>query len=468
MNIRITYKSILLIILLGFVRCADKPDDQPTAKSVGLVAYSDSEEEENFDVTDLTEIGQQTIGRINSDYPTHQSIQENKLQTELQKLQTEIKKLHTKLRQLQTELRKYYPGYLAPTTQQQEQHYGSPQTQPVIHEPEPLIEPEPYGEYQSESLQSEQVQYGHDGPKQYTQLQVPQEREQYYEPPTTQPQQEQYQYYVSPQPQLQDQAQQYGTMDQSYQYYAPPPIRRPIPCYPEVAYQSYYFPRYPPYIPPQVTEPQQTEHYYVPPQTQQPSPQPDTEYATPPQELSQEVTPIQPPSIDQSDSTVKSGHKQGSVKRKKPSRKTHKIELYKKDAGGNLVEMSDNDYFITHMDVDKGKYLFNSNLEQIRSEGEIVYEHLSGTPYCSVLKHRRRYNIFILTNPEGFILVKKVEGVWRKFPKSIPDFLKLYTQDSEGSEILLTEGIRIFTFGLSLLSILVLSLSELSMLLLIL
>ncbi|EAN32276.1 SVSP family protein [Theileria parva strain Muguga] len=56
MNLCDTYKIILLFILIGYVKCADKPGDQSNNENNSSESYSDTEsdEEDNFDVTETT------------------------------------------------------------------------------------------------------------------------------------------------------------------------------------------------------------------------------------------------------------------------------------------------------------------------------------------------------------------------------------------------------------------------------
>eukprot|EP00375_Theileria_parva_P000976 XP_763646.1 hypothetical protein [Theileria parva strain Muguga] len=49
MNLCVTYKCILLFILFGFVKCADKPEQHPVSSD------TDSDEEDNFEVTETSE-----------------------------------------------------------------------------------------------------------------------------------------------------------------------------------------------------------------------------------------------------------------------------------------------------------------------------------------------------------------------------------------------------------------------------
>ncbi|EAN30719.1 SVSP family protein [Theileria parva strain Muguga] len=78
------------------------------------------------------------------------------------------------------------------------------------------------------------------------------------------------------------------------------------------------------------------------------------------------------------------------------------------------------------------------NLEQIECDDRIIYQHTHGTPYCSLLSHSKKTNVFVMTNSDGFTLVRKTKGEWKKNDYKIPENIILFTQDFLGNEIIIT------------------------------
>ncbi|EAN32293.1 SVSP family protein [Theileria parva strain Muguga] len=430
----IVYNFILIFIIIKYVESQDNDPDQPA---------DDEEDEDNFDVLDLEQIIQQRLSRFDDPQyqPQYQQLQESQ--------------------------------YL-PQPQTQPQHFPGYQPESQEYQPEPQYQPEHqyYPGYQQEQQEPQQYQtdtYGYYQPPAPTQ-QVPQQLDQYYDQYESTPQVPQQQYYEPPQPTQQPSYQHYEpshpTQPQStYQYYQPTTAPPPQPQVPQPQYQ-YYLP--PPTQPPQ-TQPQTTdddENFYVTehdqvhqvPSTGDPEfiygpSQPPTQYPIPPQQTIGESTeqPIKPRKRATKRKDPRTPEKQGDeqpikLKKPRPVKKTIDIKFYKRNYLGMLVPMSGEDYVVKHNDRDKAKYDFISNLEQIESDGEIIFEHLYGTPYFSSLTHSKRTNIHILTNGEGFILIKKIRGEWRRTDAPIPDYVKLFKQDLEGNDVLLTKYHYTITF----------------------
>ncbi|EAN33243.1 SVSP family protein [Theileria parva strain Muguga] len=55
MNKCVSYTYLLIFVLVSHTHCADKQNKQSSNKGLGLVSYTDSEEDDNFDVTETTE-----------------------------------------------------------------------------------------------------------------------------------------------------------------------------------------------------------------------------------------------------------------------------------------------------------------------------------------------------------------------------------------------------------------------------
>ncbi|EAN32291.1 SVSP family protein [Theileria parva strain Muguga] len=489
MNKHIVYNFVLIFIIIQCVESQDNNPDQPA---------DDEEDEDNFDVLDLEQIIQQRLSRFDDPQyqPQYQQLQESQYPTQPETqpqhydyYQPELQGYHSELSYYQPQ-HQYYPGY-QPESQGYQPEYQYYQPQPYgqyqpyeiqIQTQEPIpyyVPPQQPGQYyippvtQPTQQPSYQNYYPGYPPHQ------PSYQHQHYEPPVTQPAQQQ-QYYqpsqpTQTQPQLPQPQYEYyepshpsHTTQPQHQYYEPPQTYQP---------QQYYQHT----TAPQTSQQQPIYQYYEPPSTQpqtqpQPQPQTQTEVTQPPQTQTQTVEDddnfyvtehdqvqqpqpqkkptkrkkpittqqIQPPSGDEDEED----DDEQPIKLKKPRyiKITKHIKFYKRNYLGMLVPMSGEDYVVKHNDRDKAKYDFISNLEQIESDGEIIFEHLYGTPYFSSLTHSKRTNIHILTNGEGFILIKKIRGEWRRTDAPIPDYVKLFKQDLEGNDVLLTKYHYTITF----------------------
>eukprot|EP00375_Theileria_parva_P001898 XP_764573.1 hypothetical protein [Theileria parva strain Muguga] len=507
----VTYKCILIFIIIKYVESQDNNPDQPA---------DEEDEDDNFEVLDLEQIIQERISRFDDPryQPQYQQLEESQYPP-----QPQAQPQYYDLDQGETQGYQTQPQYYDVYQPQQYGPYQTPQfqTHPLEQQPYvPVTHPQTITQEQEQTQQQvsqyyyygseTQDPYGYQQPygtqSLYDTGQQPitdtQTQEQYYGPPPTQPSQPQYQHYEPSHP----------TQQQSYQYYGPPtPIQSQPQQVPQQQYYQHYVPTltqtstqpsyqyYDPYEPPQTYQPQ--EQYYGPPQpqpqpsyqhyvpsqpqvtqqpqtqpqpqtpsqppiTQPPQPQPQTiedddnfyvtehAYAQQPQPQKKQRKrkkptkrkQIQPPSGDQSDEISLSEDDEQPIKRKKTLLKRYDIKFYKRDNLGMLVEMNEGDYNVTFNDKDKKKYLFISNLERIECDGEIIFEHSSGTPYFPLVNHSKKTNIHILTNSGGFILIKKIKGQWIRTDAPIPDYVYLYTQDSEGSEVLLTKYHYTITF----------------------
>ncbi|EAN32292.1 SVSP family protein [Theileria parva strain Muguga] len=504
----VTYKCILIFIIIKYVESQDNNPDQPA---------DEEDEDDNFEVLDLEQIIQERISRFDDPryQPQYQQLEESQYPP-----QPQAQPQYYDLDQGETQGYQTQPQYYDVYQPQQYGPYQTPQfqTHPLEQQPYvPVTHPQTITQEQEQTQQQvsqyyyygseTQDPYGYQQPygtqSLYDTGQQPitdtQTQEQYYGPPPTQPSQPQYQHYEPSHP----------TQQQSYQYYGPPtPIQSQPQQVPQQQYYQHYVPTltqtstqpsyqyYDPYEPPQTYQPQ--EQYYGPPQpqpqpsyqhyvpsqpqvtqqpqtqpqpqtpsqppiTQPPQPQPQTiedddnfyvtehAYAQQPQPQKKQRKrkkptkrkQIQPPSGDQSDEiSLSEDDEQRPVKRKKCKivKKTKHIKFYKIDIQGNPLEMNEGDYNVTFNDKDKKKYLFISNLERIECDGEIIFEHSSGNPYSSSLTHSKRTNIIIITISEGFILIKKSSGEWERTDYKIPDYVKLFTQDDGGNDVLLTSN----------------------------
>ncbi|EAN32282.1 SVSP family protein [Theileria parva strain Muguga] len=478
----VTYKCVLIFIIIKCVKSQDNNPDQPA---------DEEDEEDNFEVLDLDKIIQQRLDRFEDPQylPQYQQLQESQYPTQPQ-IQPQQYDLDQSYDQHQPELLGYQP-----------QQYPGYQTESFQYQPETSgYHPQQYAPYQSYELQTQtqQQQYYQPPPTQPT-PQVPQltqeSQYQYYGTETQDPYVYQQPYGtqtlcdIGHQPITETQPQ----IQPAYQHYIPvtqPSIPLTQPSYPY--YQHYV-------LTPTFQQTQAGYQLYEPTQTQsiqesQPQPQPQfqqlSHYVPELVETQQPTGPLEPeviqvqqiddeetekerqqtaqsldkikskmdydqqtqeprkkrkksrsPSPVPSDEPSESGDEEEEpVKRKepKPRRKYNLIKFYKRSYSGNILEMTNEDYLIIVSDGNKKIYKFRADLEQLECGGEIVYEHTSGTPYCLLLSHSLRTDIFILTSSDGFTLVKKTKGEWRRTDAPIPDHIKLFTQNKEGDYVLMT------------------------------
>ncbi|EAN34465.2 SVSP family protein [Theileria parva strain Muguga] len=359
MDRRYLIKHVIILVLIGFVRCADKSNDktddngygaEDSSKELRLVPYSDSEgEDDNSEETQTSEQAKSSTGVREAETQTDQDTPQDSTQF------TQPQQYYDPTPQPGPVL--YYvtlnqPIPLQPITEQPQilQHYGpQPIVEPINYGPQPISQPNDYGpqpiDYgpnqpiyyespQPQTTQEQPIQY-YDQPgmvQQTNYVPPPQDismpgsyQQVYYGQQPAEPQQPiQPQYYQPPQPQQQIQPQYYQPTQP--QYYQPPQSQQQIqpqtyqppydtvPIQPPQQMQPQYF--QPPYEtwpiqqPPQplpTAGPQQPIQYYVPQQApellqpQVPPQQPMPTYQTPPLIPEQQFTqsgypgPQQPP-----------------------------------------------------------------------------------------------------------------------------------------------------------------------------
>ncbi|EAN31359.1 SVSP family protein [Theileria parva strain Muguga] len=427
----VTYKCVLIFIIIKCVKSQDNNPDQPA---------DEEDEEDNFEVLDLDKIIQQRLDRFED--PQYQPQPEPQYQPEPDQYQ-QVLQYQPETTYYQQELSVYQPqqydqyqpqhyqSYQAPTHPTGQQYVGyqyyeqSGVSQPGQYYIPPVTQPTQQPSYQNyyPGYPPHQPSYQH----------------QYYEPPVTQPAQQQ-QYYQPSQPtQTQPQLPQ-----PQYEYYEPTTTQTQQP-------EQYYDP----------SHPTQQQHYYEPPHTQTEKRMIismlqnmiihmhkknlnlvrnnlNNQY----NHKNKKKKPKKPkrarsPSEDQSE---KQGDEQ-PIKRRGPNKPKvyNEIKFCKIDSDGNLVKMTNEDYEVTYDDRNKTKYLFYADLEQIECDNQIIYLHEDGTPYCSSLTYSKKTKIVVITNIQGFILIKRIKGEWTTTEEKIPEYVKFYTEDSEGKEILLTK-----------------------------
>ncbi|EAN30741.1 SVSP family protein [Theileria parva strain Muguga] len=411
MNKNISHNFILILIVIKYVESADNNPNQPAPED---------EEEDNFEVLDLSETGQQTNPTENPEHPApYQQISELLyLQTESQlEQQSQPQPQHygtyqpyqaqTQTQQQQTDTYWYYePPQIQTITQQQlEQLHQEPQYHYYVPE-----YTDPYGS-QQQSTQSQPSQL------------------------LTQPTQEQSIHYV---PTLVSQAQQ--------------PTGKPPVIYMVLSKVQLQLPTY--YSPATIIQTQQTAEQLEPEVIEVQSIEESFEEKLVTQEMDRLLDKLKE-KVGQTDKTqpgkrkrtrTTSGNQgedddgQEPVKRKdpKPQRKIKKLKFYKKDCEGNLVEMTGRDYGVIFSNSNKAKYIFNACLEQIERGNEIIYVHSQRVPYCSLLRYSKPNDIIVMTNSDGFTLVKKSKGIWTRTDHVIPDYVKFYTRDLGGNYVLIT------------------------------
>uniref|UniRef100_A0A3B0MQG9 Theileria-specific sub-telomeric protein, SVSP family, putative n=1 Tax=Theileria annulata TaxID=5874 RepID=A0A3B0MQG9_THEAN len=490
-----TYLYISLFILIGYVRCADKPTP-------------DESEEDTFDVSDLTEfIDQQPSFQINIENIPYQNYQQLTrsayqiiTQEKEQKEPLDLSKKDKQTTQPQTSKtpesgqpthRIYQPTPIYPTPQQPYQigqtgafrpyqrelpSYQIPQGPYQLPQGPYQLPQGPYQQYLRYGTYKPAGGYGTQQPQgpyeQYPPFQ-PYQPIQHYVPPTDQSVQPTQQL-TEPTPLVQPyQPVPYEQPESQYQPQLTEPPQQPEPQYQPPSYQPLQQPQYQhyqpyqPYLPYQPYQPPQPQQqpYYPGPEPYQPYPpapyvqypQPTQPYGPTPQY--QPYMPYQPP-MDQSaqpetdepgdrsnepgDKRDKRGKRDRSgdeeerpSKRRKirAPRRCKEVKFLKKNPEGNLIEMIRNDYNIRYNDRDKFKCDFKVNLEGIVCDSHVIYEHSEGTPYCSTLTHSKRNDIFVINNLSIFILIKRTDDSWKTTVKELPSNIKLYGEDSEGSEI---------------------------------
>ncbi|EAN32270.1 Tp15 [Theileria parva strain Muguga] len=476
---------ILILILVKCLDCADKQSskqgdesketDLPSLEGLSLVPYSDSEEEDNFDVNETTETKSQTELKSNQ--------QEETQQTQQQSAQSQ-------------------PSQLLPQPTQIEQsgtyqHYGPPvfppQPEPMLYfvpiptsEPLPLpiqtVQPQPpqyYGPQQYhpgiqyvpyQTLQIPQPQVGPPLPYQPIPYQLPPQPIPYQPQPQHIPYQPQPQIVLAPpsqpmvqpqdvtsQGQIQDQAQE--TTDKPEEKGAvgeSESVRnlRPITYLPKSTPPRFKDLRQK-NLPPRHVKKQESKSSFVKLHGDKPT-QPIEHKGTTqtPDKVQDQQTGDaagsgdgQPPS-DQPEQPSESGGAEGGDEPENPEDKEEgavggakaslceKITLMKKNSEGALIEMTEKEYKIIVDSRFKIKFRPFRNLEQVLCDGEIVYWHRSDKPYCSILSFNKKNNAFIIYRPGGFLLIKQKLGKWKPITApNIPNYVKFYRQGSTGNEV---------------------------------
>ncbi|EAN30725.1 SVSP family protein [Theileria parva strain Muguga] len=444
----IAYNFVLIFIIIQCVNSQDNVPDQP------------ADDDDNFDVLDLDKIIEERLSRFDDPQyqPQYQQLQESQYPTQPQTQP-----------QSQTQPQ-YYPGYQPETDQYQQEYQYYPGYQPESLE----YQPEQYGQYQpyETQIQTQEQQY-YVPPTSQPQPQVTQESQyQYYLPETTdpygyqQPYETQTLYDIGQQPitETQPQVTQYQPVHHPFTYsddtYGTQ-VTQALPQVTQPTQQPQYQYYQPTHTQTEVTQPPQTQSQTVeeddnfcvtehdqpvqePSETEtgftygqtQPTTQEPTQQSIEPQKEARKRTRTRSTSGDQGEE--EDGEELVEVHPLISSEKSVHIKFYKRNNLGMLVEMCRKDYVVTFADSHKRKYRFKTNLEQIECNNEIIYVHTSGTPYCFSLSHSIRTDIIIITNIQGFVLIKKNYGKWTRTDFTIPDYVKMFTQDIGGNELLLT------------------------------
>ncbi|XP_952697.1 Theileria-specific sub-telomeric protein, SVSP family, putative [Theileria annulata] len=303
----------------------------------------------------------------------------------------------------------YYPGYVP-----------LPPTHPPYQPPQYGPYQQGYPPYQPTLQQPvQETQPTHPGYQ-------PTQQQQQLTEPTQHPQQPQPYYGPPPQPPL-------------VLPYQPPQAQPEPPQYPGYyPYQPYQHPIQPSRIQP----PEQPTDYdpYHPYQPYYPT-QPTTQPYGPTTHSGLEPTPIREPSeilkeYDQLADKLTSAAKDKVLKKQK---ELDFIKFYKKTKKGDLVPMAENDFKILFTNMFVTKYLFKANVEQLIFNDDTVYIHKPGKPYCTSLTYNKKSKFFAINLEDGsFLYINKRKGQWRTFAMKVEDYIKLYTHDSQGNDLLLS------------------------------
>ncbi|XP_953543.1 Theileria-specific sub-telomeric protein, SVSP family member, putative [Theileria annulata] len=465
MYICFAYTYTLILLLIGYSGCSDKPtntqgsnsneDNLPQIGGISLVDYSDSDDEDNFQVTETQEEQTEEITEVLDETHTEETSETDVLdETQPEPETTQI--------ETQPELE---------TTQ-------------VLTETETQTEPVKDVETQTD-LQQPEPQTEHPRPIQPTryyliepQFQYPGYHSIYYYPPYQTPTPQYGPYGPQPQPIPYDQYppiqpvpihHPYGTPPQYYPGYLIEPItiQQPIP---HIQQQQGYQPQPQAYYPVPQPEPSQTESSKVSTpkqptepatekseqQTQSEPSKETTEEATQPthtqptqepEQLRPETIPVEVGSDDEEEPPKEpSGPGDGDQSPDKPEEEEEEedeeellckeIKFLKKDAVGSLVELTKEECKIILNNIFKVKYHVNANVEQVLCDGKIIYEHRPEKPYFQTLLYNKKNNAFVVTRPYGFLLIKNISGEWvTKRGRKIPEYIKFFRQGSVGREV---------------------------------
>lgn len=127
-----------------------------------------------------------------------------------------------------------------------------------------------------------------------------------------------------------------------------------------------------------------------------------------------------------------------TVSKPKRIRKCESIKFFKIDQTGNMVEMGFYDYTVYFKDKSALKYSFDANLEMIKCDGDTVYKHKSGLDYALTLTYNKCAGRFVIRLKNHFLFIRYAGRTWVEHDRIIPDYIKIFTQDSEGNYVELT------------------------------
>uniref|UniRef100_A0A3B0NB62 Theileria-specific sub-telomeric protein, SVSP family, putative n=1 Tax=Theileria annulata TaxID=5874 RepID=A0A3B0NB62_THEAN len=463
MYICFAYTYILILLLIGYSGCSDKPtdtqgsnsneDNLPKIGGLSLVDYNDSEED-NFQVTTTHETTHETQTEEHTE--THEEPEEL----------TEEPQVHQPTQQP--------PVYYIVGQQPDPGYY------PVY---QPPIQPTPYEQYQPSHPGYQPIQ----GPQYYPGYQpvysyYPEYQPTYYEHyPEIQYQEYQgYQFIPQPQPIPQQQP--------IYQPHIPitQPYEPAYPVAPQLITRPIHIPRRKshrtkskdskqskkqttqttkepttkePTHTPTTQEPQQpttkdstTEQTTKEQQTQsEPSKEPTEEGTQPTQtepihtteELEPETIPVEIGSDEEGDGDE--GEPEEEKPPKEPGESTEimkkckTITFMKLNEEGKLVKMHLRDFVIKYINSSITRYRLKANLEQLLCDDIIIFEHKPENKYCTSITHYKSRDVFILISSDGYYLVENRKSCWKVKFENFAKCLSVYTIDSEGNEIKLTE-----------------------------
>ncbi|XP_954697.1 Theileria-specific sub-telomeric protein, SVSP family [Theileria annulata] len=358
------YTYTLILLLIGYSGCSDKPtdtqgsnsneDNLPSIGRLSLVDYNDSDEEDNFQVIETSETQEEQTEGI----------------TETTETLTE-------------------PVKDVETQEDQEQLEPHPQPQPPVYY---IVGPQPDPGYYP--VYQPPIQ--------------PTPYEQYYQPP-----QQPYQpIYVPYQPEFQQIPYQQYPLPIPIQ----PPYQQPTPYHPYVPQPT---PQYGPYQP--------TQQYYPEPYQQyQPYPQPYGPEA-------QATVPQPYPEIQESKIF-------GPTEDVKKGKICNTIRFMKMDKEGSLLPMIEGlDYKLMWKNANKKKYEFMENFVMLLCDNEVAYFRQSPKRFCRYIIYNMKNGDFTITCDKGMALIFKSDHKWKKVGRSVPDYIKFYSQDSEGYVMLIIE-----------------------------
>uniref|UniRef100_A0A3B0N5G7 Tash protein PEST motif containing protein, putative n=1 Tax=Theileria annulata TaxID=5874 RepID=A0A3B0N5G7_THEAN len=172
----------------------------------------------------------------------------------------------------------------------------------------------------------------------------------------------------------------------------------------------------------------------------------DEEHPQPPKEPGDgDQPPNKPEGADEGDEEGEGDDDEEEYEEdKKPSKvvkKCNKISLLKKNEEGELIEMIEGeDYKVIWKNLNKSKYEFIGNLEEILCDDELVYTNRPENGYPSLLTYNITLSVFVLRRQGGHVVVKCVDGKWIPEGRKIPGFMKMFIKDYFGNEIELVEG----------------------------